>query len=266
MGDHSAVDNGDMADREVLQGGRNDGATRVGPSVLRPTGEWSPAVHQLLKHLEKVGFTGAPRVLDIDRNGREVLTFIDGEAGSLTYPPALLEEDGIVEWGRFIRRYHEAVASFLPPPDAVWRVGRKRLCPGEVVCHGDLGHWNAVWRDGRVVGAIDWDFAEPDSPLRDLATAALGVVPFLDDERASRQFLQPPDRRRRLAALSDAYGATSPHELLDAAIVYLKTEADRVITFGGDGREPWASHLRRGTAEVLNKRVHWIETNRSNLA
>jgi hypothetical protein len=163
----------------------------------------------LLKHLEKVGFAGAPRILDIDRDGNEVLTFIAGEAGSLAYPTTLLEEQGVVEWGRFIRRYHDAVASFVPPPDAIWRVGRRRLRPGEIVCHGDLGHWNAVWRDGRVVGAIDWDFAEPDSPLRDLATAALGVVPLLDDERARRYFPRPPDRRRRLAAPSDAYGATT---------------------------------------------------------
>lgn len=255
-----------MADREVLEGGLNDGATRVGSSVLRPTGEWSPAVHQLLEHLEKVGFAGAPRILDIDREGNEVLTFIDGEAGSLTYPSALLEEEGVAEWGRFIRRYHDAVASFVPPPDAVWRVGRKRLRPGEVVCHGDLGYWNAVWRDGRVVGAIDWDYAEPDSPLRDLATAALGVVPFLDDDRASRHFPQSPDRRRRLAALCDAYGAASPYDVLDAAVAYLSTEADRVITFGREGRRPWTSHLHRGTAEVLNARARWIETNRSNLA
>jgi hypothetical protein len=254
-----------MSDREALQGGLNDGATRVGSSVLRRTGEWSPAVHQLLKHLEKVGFAGAPRILGIDRDGNEVLTFIDGEAGSLTYPAALLGEQAVVEWGRFIRRYHDAVASFVPPPDAVWRVGSKPLCAGEVVCHGDLGHWNAVWRHGHIVGAIDWDFAEPDSPLRDLATAALGVVPFLDDERANRHFPQPPDRRRRLAALCDAYGATAPHDLLRAAVAYLTMEADRVMTFGGEGREPWAALLRRGTAEVLNKRVRWIEANRANL-
>jgi hypothetical protein len=235
-----------MIDRETLRGGLNDDATRVGASVLRPAGEWSPAVHQLLKHLEKVGFAGAPRVLDVDPNGNEVLTFIDGEAGSLRYPAALLEEEGVVAWGRFIRRYHDSVASFVPPPEVVWRVGRKPLGSGEIVCHGDLGHWNAVWRDGRVVGAIDWDYAEPDVPLRDLATAALGVVPFLDGERASRHFPWAPDRWRRLAALCDTYGATTPHDLLDAAVAYLTTEADRVMTFGGEGQEPWASDLRHG--------------------
>ena len=195
-----------MADAEVLRGGLNGGATRSGQSVSRPAGEWTPTVHLLLKHLEQVGFAGAPRVLGFDPDGNETLSFIDGEAGSLTYPRALLEEEGIVEWGRFVRSYHDAVASFAPPPDAVWRVGKKRLCPGQIVCHGDLGHWNAVWRDGSVVGAIDWDFAEPDLPLRDLATAALGVVPFLDDERVRQHFSKPPDRRRRLAVLCDVYG------------------------------------------------------------
>ena len=70
-----------MADGEVLRGGLNDGAMRVASSVLRSTGEWSPAVHALLNHLEKVGFAGAPRVLEVNVDGNEVLTFIDGEAG-----------------------------------------------------------------------------------------------------------------------------------------------------------------------------------------
>jgi thiamine kinase-like enzyme len=220
----------------------------------------------LLEHLEQFGFAGSPRVLGFDPDGNEVLSFIDGEAGSLSYPHALHEEEGIVEWGRFVRSYHNAVTSFTPPPDAVWRVGRKPVGPGEIVCHGDFGHWNAVWRDGSVVGAIDWDFAEPDSPLRDLATAALGVVPFLEDQRVRQHFPKPVDRQRRLAVLCDAYEAASPHDVLDAVVAYLQTEAQRVAVFGGEGREPWASHLGRGMDETLKERVRWIETNRAKLA
>jgi hypothetical protein len=265
MGRRDSVDEDHMPDGEVLEGGVVGGATRVGQSVLRPTGEWTPAVHQLLAHLEMVGFTGAPRVLGFAPDGREILTFIGGDAGSVVYPHALLEEEGVIDWGRFVRRYHDAVASFVPGQGAVWRVGRKRLRAGEIVCHGDLGHWNASWRHGRVVGAIDWDFAEPDSPLRDLATAALGVVPFVDDEQARHRFSEPPDRRRRLSALCDAYESVSPLELLDAAVGYLHTEARRISAFGGERREPWASLLRRGSAEALTKRARWIEMNRAKL-
>ncbi|WP_033432008.1 phosphotransferase [Saccharothrix syringae] len=31
---------------------------------------------------------------------------------------------------------------------------------GEVACHGDFGPWNVVWRDGRPVGVLGWDYAE----------------------------------------------------------------------------------------------------------
>jgi Tol biopolymer transport system component len=37
-------------------------------------------VHALLRHLESVGFEGAPRVVGFDDSGREVLTYVDGDA------------------------------------------------------------------------------------------------------------------------------------------------------------------------------------------
>jgi Ser/Thr protein kinase RdoA (MazF antagonist) len=228
--------------------------------VRRPTGPWTPTVHALLQHLDRVGFAGAPKVLGLDADGREILTFIEGDPGSLGYPAALLDVDGVVEFGRFVRRYHDAVASFVPPSSAVWRVGTKPVAPGEIVCHGDLGHWNTVWRDGRLVGAIDWDFAEPDSPLRDLASVATTVVPLVDDEKAHRMgFREPPERRRRLALLCDAYEDASPPELLDAVVRFLRTEVQRLTTFGLEGREPWASLMERGMADALRERLAWIE-------
>ena len=51
---------------------------KVGNTVRRSIGPWTPAVHALLRHLERVGFNGAPRVLDIDAQGREVLTYMPG--------------------------------------------------------------------------------------------------------------------------------------------------------------------------------------------
>ena len=52
---------------------------RVGDTVRRATGPWTPAVHALLRHLESVGFDAAPRVLGVDERGREVLTYLEGE-------------------------------------------------------------------------------------------------------------------------------------------------------------------------------------------
>jgi hypothetical protein len=54
------------------------GVVRVGDTVRRPAGPWTPAVHALLDHLHQVGFEGAPRALGVDERGREILTFVPG--------------------------------------------------------------------------------------------------------------------------------------------------------------------------------------------
>jgi hypothetical protein len=62
-----------------LDGGNAGGAVRVGDTVRKAAGPWTPAVHELLRHLASKGFAGAPRPLGIDDRGREILTFLDGE-------------------------------------------------------------------------------------------------------------------------------------------------------------------------------------------
>ena len=118
------------------------GASRVGSQVIRATGPWTPAVHALLRHLESVGFEGAPRVLGVD-DGCEILTYIEGEAAAQAWPRTLFGEAGIASFGKLIRDFHHAVAGFVPPPDAVYRTGQKALGAGEVVCHGDLARGTA---------------------------------------------------------------------------------------------------------------------------
>ena len=106
---------------QPLRGGGTAPASRVGTTVRRQTGPWTPAVHALLRYLEDVGFDGAPRVHGIDEQGREVLTFIGGEDGHHARKAALHDDRTLAEVGRMIRRYHDAVAGFVPPVDAAWR-------------------------------------------------------------------------------------------------------------------------------------------------
>ena len=54
----------------LMVGGRTAGAIRQGDVVVRPGGPWTPAVHHVLRHLERVGFAGAPRVVGTDEQGR----------------------------------------------------------------------------------------------------------------------------------------------------------------------------------------------------
>jgi hypothetical protein len=61
-----------MIGAETPLGGGNmsSGVVRVGDTVRRPAGPWTPAVHALLAHLHAVGFHGAPAPLGIDQQGR----------------------------------------------------------------------------------------------------------------------------------------------------------------------------------------------------
>lgn len=65
---------------EPLTGGNlNDQIVRVGDTVRRTPGPWTPPVHTLLEHLVSVGYP-APRPMGFDDRGREVLSYEPGVA------------------------------------------------------------------------------------------------------------------------------------------------------------------------------------------
>ena len=70
----------------LLPGGRSGGAIRRGQVVFRPGGPWTPSVHEVLRHLERVGFAGAPRVVGHDEGGREMLTYLPGRTVGVDLP------------------------------------------------------------------------------------------------------------------------------------------------------------------------------------
>lgn len=239
---------------------------RVGDTVRRSTNRWSAAVHELLRHLDAVGFTGAPRFLGFDEAGREVLTWIEGEPSRRPWPDALLSDDGVRKVARLLRRYHDAVANFEPSDDAVWWTGPDKLRAGEVVLHGDLGPWNMLWRDDEVVAFIDWDFAEPGPPLVDVAEAVCFLTPMADDDHARGcGFDEVPDRRRRFSAFCDAYGDLDPSEVLDAVEAYWTVDIERTSTLGPQGVHPWDGFYRRGLVDESIALLGWFVDNRHRL-
>src|SRR3954454_19653846 len=97
---------------ELLNGGLTNAGriSRVGHTVRRPP--TSPSTWALFDHLERVGFDGAPRFLGVDDSGREVLSFIPGEAAIEPYPDWALTDEALVSVAELLRRYHDAAASF----------------------------------------------------------------------------------------------------------------------------------------------------------
>ena len=153
---------------------------RVGDAVLRPTAPCWRATHALLAHLRMAGFEGAPQVLAATP-ATEMLTYMDGQAAVLPLAGEMLTDAALVSLADLLRRYHRAAASF-DPEGYVWpRPIPARFRTG-LVSHNDVHPANLVFRDGRAVALIDFDWAGPGSAAWDFAAAARYWVPLQDDK------------------------------------------------------------------------------------
>jgi hypothetical protein len=193
-----------------LDGGNAGGAVRVGDTVRRAAGPWTPAVHALLSHLATKGFAGSPRPLGFDSQGREVLTFLPGETvgSARPWPSWVHTEDTLTQVAQWMRDFHRAAADFVPPSDAAWRMGGQ-WAPGLIVGHNDAAPYNAVRRDGALAGFFDWDMAGPVSPAWDLAFAAFSWVSLHARHVVAKEgFTDFQGRSHRLRLFLAEYGWT----------------------------------------------------------
>ncbi|GLW35863.1 aminoglycoside phosphotransferase family protein [Actinoplanes regularis] len=252
-----------MVEPQVLQDDPHRRVVRIGDTVRRPMHPWSPTIHELLRHLESVGFPYAPRVLGIDAEGREVLTYIAGESGGAAWS-RVVEDAGLVAMARLLRDYHDAVRGFRPSAAAGWAASTGEFGDGHLVCHGDFGPWNLVWRGSQPVGILDWDYAWPAPALHDVAYALEYVTPFRDDGTclASLSYPAPPDRRRRLERFAEAYGLTTLPDLVDEVIAQQCDVWLRALRLAAEGRQPQVAWQEAGFLDEVAERIRWSRANR----
>jgi len=188
---------------EIALGGNLSASVRVGDTVRRRAGPWTPAVHALLAHFGRAGFP-APQPLGFDTRGRAMLAFLPGEVhpGWPDPLPSWMFEDEatLVAAARLLRRSHDSQAGFTAPPDARWRV----VAPGtsEVICHNDWSPSNALFQGHQPIAMLDWDSAGPGTRAWDVAGAAYRWVPLIPTK-------SQPDlgtKATRFALFCAAYG------------------------------------------------------------
>lgn len=201
-----------------LPGGRVGGAVRVGDTVRRQAGPWTPAVHALLTHLRAAGLDGVPEPRGLDEQGREVLGLIPGR---IVGRDEVVSDALLADGGSWLRRCHDTVAGYRPAGEVRWRHGRRALGPDEIVCHNDPAAYNWIADGDRVAGVVDWDMCGPGVPLDDLAFVAWMSVPL----RVEFPAAQAAARLRLLAA---AYGDVAPEEILAHVPARMTAATDRI--------------------------------------
>jgi hypothetical protein len=219
---------------EPLPGGFVTSVVRAGDTVRRSAPEDPQYTRALLGWFGEQGWTGAPRFLGTDDQGREVLSFIGGHvAWEPAQPPSVTSDASLTRLAVLMREFHDLTAG-TPLADG-----------GEVACHNDLSPKNTVYRDEgaglRPVAFIDWDIAAPGERIRDVAHACwqfLDLGPGVADVA---------DAARRIRVIGDAYGLAGAGGLLDV-IVWLQERCWRGIEARAAAGDPAMTRLRDGGA------------------
>lgn len=245
---------------QPLAGGNLSSVVKIGETVHRSTGPWTESVHALLRHLERTGLEGVPRVLGLDPDDREVLTFLAGDVPDDTpWPDYVWSERTLEDVASWLRRYHDAVADYRPDEKSRWWYHDGAPCGGEIVCHNDFAPYNAVFADGRLRGVIDWDIAGPAHPLWDLAFCAWSWVP-LHHPDLTRSLGGPGEEAQaaRLIALCDAYGHDDAAALLPIVIERVAASRDGIRS-RASADEAVGALVRAGHDEDMERTLVYLQ-------
>lgn len=251
-------------DERVLAGGNLTRVVRVGDTVRREAGPWTPLVHDLLRHVRAAGFELAPEPLGSDQRGREVLSYLPGVTLTGEPWPAWVWSDALlVQAAGALARYHRAVAGFRPAT-VTSRLGTAPLRAGEIVCHNDFAPYNCTFEDGRLTGVFDWDVVSAAPPAWDLAFLAWQWVPLRPPVDVGAGHT-PADAARRLRLLVDAYGLADASGFVDLVVARIQASWQGIVDRAAGGDPVFERLLRDGHAAAMERAVTFVRSLRAEL-
>ena len=241
-----------------LSGGNsNDGIVRVGNTVRRTMTPERHSVHRVLSFLHSRGFESCPQFLGIDDQGREALTYLDGNC-SIT-PDLWRSERYLVSAATLLRTYHDTVAPYQPSEDDRWGYEHPDKTRHEVICHNDFAPYNLIYDETGFTAIIDFDLAGPGPRIRDVAYAAYWLVPLSFNAVDMKPFFinDAKDQSRRLHKFCDTYGIKADNDLLDMVSEVLHYMADESVMIKSIGEEATQrlkveGHLEHWNGEALS--------------
>lgn len=224
-----------MSEEGERLAGNVGGAWRIGETVRRSTGPWTPAVHALLDHVGQ-RVTRVPKVMGFDERGREVLSYLPGLVYDID--TEMLNQEQLRSVVTWTRSFHEAVAGFTHR--GPWRFFDVKA--PSLIGHNDIAPYNVCFDGDELVGVFDWDFAGPSTPLMELAFIAWNCVPLWRD-------IGSPAAAVRLQLIASTYGSTSARDILYAVQGRIQLMLDGIPVAAGAGDPGMANLMAEGEPE-----------------
>lgn len=246
------------------------GVVRIGDTVRRPHQESSERVAAYLRHLEAVGFVGAPRYLGVDAQGRDVLTYLEGDVPGSPVEPWAAADDVLPGVASLVRRLHDASDGYVAPPRADPAGRPQPLLPSDeprLVAQRDVTPQNTVFRGGLAWGLVDFDLCGWTTRSVDLANTAMHWVPLCDPVDREPVYADV-DIAHRLRLMLDAYGrdAVTAERFLHAAELRFAGSYDIMRWSAEHLGGGWARMWAEGVGEVIRRRAAWFAAVRGDLA
>ncbi|MCP3801931.1 phosphotransferase [Allokutzneria sp. A3M-2-11 16] len=235
-----------------LPGGFVNRVVKVGDTVRRSLGDRAEFVHRLLRHFDQHGWAGAPRLLGVDEQGREVLTFVDGHVAWQSPTDRVSSDESLARVARLVREFHDLTA------------GTPLAGDQEVVCHNDLSPKNTVYRDDDrdlllPIAFLDWDLAAPGARIHDVAHMCwqyLDLGSAVDDLATTSH---------RLRVMCDAYGPVDRSRVVET-ILWWQDRCQHGIEARAAAGDAAMARLRdSGAARAVRSAHEWVATHRAEL-
>ncbi|HBU81635.1 MULTISPECIES: phosphotransferase [Paenibacillus] len=253
---------------EILNGGNVNKVVKVGSTVRR---EAIPNlyVYELLLYLEKVGYAHSPRYLGADEQGREILSYLDGEVPGNDYPEMesyMWSDETLKEVARLLKGYHDATVGFITSTESSNNFPKTSSLE-EVVCHNDFALYNVVFKDRLPVGIIDFDMAGPGPRIWDIVYSLYTSVPLAGfspgkDEREVVPYHKhdhASERKRRIALFFNAYGMDVPTDLKEWVVSRIHFMCTTLSDRAASGETAFIKMIEEGHLAHYEKEAKFLE-------
>ncbi|EJQ91859.1 hypothetical protein IGW_03666 [Bacillus cereus ISP3191] len=253
---------------EKLTGGNVSNVYRSKNTVRRELKPDSAKIHKVLQHLENKGFHYAPKFLGIDEKDREVLSFIEGEAGNYPLKEYMRSNDVLKEIAKMLRLYHDAVSDFPLLDD--WKPMDHTPNNIEVLCHNDFAIYNIIFNDEKPVGIIDFDVAASGPRIWDIAYTLYTCVPLSrvyyteSGEAIHYESAQHADSiKERVKLFVQSYGKSMDEDYLEMVLLRLEALCTYMKRKANEGDVNFKRMIDEGHLEHYEKDMQFIREHRA---